>query len=88
MTAPDSCFHCALPVPPGCNLTVDIEGEHHPVCCPGCKAVAELIRDTGMTRYYEMRDEPEPGVGRPPEESGAAAEEAAAAEAAREAAED
>ena len=65
----DACFHCALPIPSGCDLTVDIEGERRPVCCPGCRAVAELIRDTGMSRYYELRDLPDPGVGRPPEES-------------------
>ncbi|MBT8094376.1 MAG: cadmium-translocating P-type ATPase [Gammaproteobacteria bacterium] len=65
----ETCFHCALPIPSGCNLTVDIEGERRPVCCPGCKAVAELIRDTGLSRYYELRDLPDPGVGRPPEEA-------------------
>ena len=69
MTAADTCFHCALPVPAGCKLTVDIEGDALPVCCPGCKAVAELIRDTGMSRYYELRDAPDPGVGRPPEDA-------------------
>jgi len=67
--ASETCFHCALPVPAGCHLTVDIEDEARPVCCPGCKAVAELIRDTGMSRYYELRDLPDPGVGRPPEEA-------------------
>ncbi len=69
MTALKDCFHCALPVPSGCDLAVDIEGEARPVCCPGCKAVAELIRDTGMVRYYELREAPDPGVGRPPEEA-------------------
>ena len=69
MTGPEHCFHCALPVPTGCNLTVDIEGEHRPVCCPGCKAVAELIRDTGMARYYALREAPDPGTGRPPDEA-------------------
>jgi len=69
MTGAETCFHCALPVPTGCNLTVDIDDERQPVCCPGCKAVAELIRDTGMSRYYELRDAPDPGVGRPPEEA-------------------
>lgn len=67
--APETCFHCALPVPVACHLTVVIEDEPRPVCCPGCKAVAELIRDTGMSRYYELRDLPDPGVGRPPEEA-------------------
>lgn len=65
----DTCFHCALPVPTDCHLTVEIGDAHHPVCCPGCKAVAELIRDTGMSRYYDLRDAPDPGVGRPPEDA-------------------
>ena len=69
MTAPETCFHCALPIPAGCTLTVDIADEQRPVCCPGCKAVAELIRDTGMSQYYELRDAPNPGVGRPPEDT-------------------
>ncbi len=69
MSHAEACFHCALPVPPNCNLTVTIEDAQQPVCCPGCKAVAELIRDTGMTRYYELRDAPEPGVGKPPEDA-------------------
>ena len=68
-TRADTCFHCALPVPDACKLTVDIEDEQRPVCCPGCKAVAELIRDTGMSRYYDLRDAPDPGIGRPPEEA-------------------
>ena len=65
----DTCFHCALPVPTDCHLTVEIGDARHPVCCPGCKAVAELIRDTGMSRYYDLRDAPDPGVGRPPEDA-------------------
>ena len=69
MTASDACFHCALPIPTNCSLTVEIEGTQRPVCCPGCKAVAELILDTGMSRYYDLRDTPDPGVGRPPDEA-------------------
>ncbi len=69
MSGSEACFHCALPVPPNCNFTVTIEDAQQPVCCPGCKAVAELIRDTGMSRYYELRDAPEPGVGKPPEDA-------------------
>ncbi len=64
-----TCFHCALPVPAGCRLTVELDGSARPVCCPGCKAVAELIRDSGMSRYYALRDAPDPGVGRPSEEA-------------------
>ena len=69
MAAADRCFHCALPVTPDIRLTVEIDGKALPVCCPGCKAVAELIRDTGLSRYYELRDAPDPGVGRPPDEA-------------------
>ena len=65
----NSCFHCALPIPDACRLSVDIDGNARPVCCPGCKAVAELIRDSGMSSYYELRDAPAPGVGRPPDEA-------------------
>ena len=61
-----ACFHCALPVDRFDEYQVEIEGDLKPVCCPGCKAVAELIRDAGMSNYYAMRDAPSPGVGRPP----------------------
>jgi Cu2+-exporting ATPase len=60
-----NCFHCALPVPPNDEFQVEIDGELQSVCCPGCKAVAELIRDAGMSRYYSMRDAPLPGRGKP-----------------------
>ncbi len=68
-TGAETCFHCALPVPADCTITVDIDGAARPVCCPGCKAVAELIRDSGMSRYYALREPPQPGTGRPPEET-------------------
>jgi Cu2+-exporting ATPase len=64
-----ACFHCALPVDPRDQYFVEIDGDSKPVCCPGCKAVAELIRDTGMSNYYEMRDAPQPGVGRPADDA-------------------
>ncbi len=59
------CFHCALPLDPNNEFEVEIDGESRPVCCPGCKAVAELIRDTGMSSYYAMRESPQPGFGKP-----------------------
>ena len=69
MDSTDTCFHCALPNPKGCELSVEIEGRARPVCCPGCKAVAELIRDSGMSNYYTLRDAPQPGVGKPPDDT-------------------
>ncbi|MEM8814777.1 MAG: heavy metal translocating P-type ATPase [Pseudomonadota bacterium] len=69
MNDAQACFHCALPVIDQ-RYTVDIDGAAEAVCCPGCKAVAELIRDSGMSRYYSLRDTPEPGVGKPEESAG------------------
>ena len=68
MSNSESCFHCALPIPAGCDDVVSVDGKPMPVCCPGCKAVAELILSSGMRNYYEMRDAPEPGLGRPEQE--------------------
>ncbi|MDH3265509.1 MAG: heavy metal translocating P-type ATPase [Gammaproteobacteria bacterium] len=65
----DACFHCALPVERADEFQVEIEGELRPVCCPGCKAVAELIRDTGMSSYYAMREPPQPGAGKPADDA-------------------
>jgi len=64
-----ACFHCALPVERDDEFQVEIDGALKPVCCPGCKAVAELIRDTGMSSYYAMREAPQPGVGRPADDA-------------------
>ena len=64
-----ACFHCALPVARDDEFQVEIDGDLKPVCCPGCKAVAELIRDTGMSSYYELREAPQPGVGRPADDA-------------------
>ena len=68
--ATETCYHCALPIPDGCDITIELNGTLHPVCCPGCKAVAELIRDSGFSSYYDLREAPDPGVGRPPEDAG------------------
>ncbi len=70
MAAAETCFHCALPIPANCDIRVDIGGEQRPVCCPGCKAVATLIRDAGLERYYDSRERPDPGAVRPAEDAG------------------
>jgi Cu2+-exporting ATPase len=69
MPSAERCFHCALPIPANCDIRVEIGGEWQPMCCPGCKAVATLIRDAGFERYYDSREAPDPGVVRPPEEA-------------------
>ncbi|MGD9265289.1 MAG: heavy metal translocating P-type ATPase metal-binding domain-containing protein, partial [Lysobacterales bacterium] len=52
------CFHCGEPVPRNCDLAVEIDGEQLPVCCIGCQAVANLIVQSGQSRYYQFRTEP------------------------------
>ncbi len=51
------CFHCGEPVPSSCNLSVEVEGQMQPVCCSGCEAVANLILQSGQSRYYQFRTE-------------------------------
>jgi P-type Cu2+ transporter len=49
------CFHCGLPVAPGSDWTVTISGQLHPLCCPGCEAVARTIVESGLSDYYSSR---------------------------------
>ena len=51
------CFHCGETVPSACNLVVEVEGQQQPVCCSGCEAVADLILQSGQSRYYQFRTE-------------------------------
>ena len=49
------CFHCGLALPPGAAWSVRIDGAAHPMCCPGCAAVAQTIVDIGQSEYYRTR---------------------------------
>ncbi len=51
----DSCYHCAETIPADYHLFASIEGSQQPVCCPGCKAVAELIDSSGLAAFYQLR---------------------------------
>ena len=68
--SPD-CFHCGEPLTGTEPWFVEIEGRSHRVCCPGCKAVAELIRDSGLSDFYRFRTLP---AGRPMDAASAAPE--------------
>lgn len=61
------CFHCGEDVPAGSHFEVEIDGTPRPMCCPGCEAVATLVRDGGLTAYYRRRtdygERPEPTAG-------------------------
>ncbi|EED32698.1 cation-transporting ATPase [gamma proteobacterium NOR5-3] len=50
-----ACFHCGDDVPPGSNFAIEIGGESRPMCCPGCRAVASMISQGGLERFYEQR---------------------------------
>jgi Cu2+-exporting ATPase len=55
--ADKACFHCGEHIPAGISLFVLREGAQKPVCCSGCKAVAELIFGSGLGRYYQFRQD-------------------------------
>ncbi|MEQ9463821.1 MAG: heavy metal translocating P-type ATPase [Haliea sp.] len=55
MSGSQPCFHCGEPVPAGSRFSVDIDGIAQPMCCPGCRAVASLIADSGMASFYRQR---------------------------------
>ena len=59
--APGSaCFHCREPIPAGVRIHARIETRDEPVCCHGCKAVAEFITGAGLDDYYRYRDRASP----------------------------
>jgi Cu2+-exporting ATPase len=53
------CFHCNEPLN-GSTLRATIGDREEPVCCAGCRAVAELIASTGLMDYYRYREQPAP----------------------------
>jgi len=50
------CFHCGEPIPRGLAIHARVAGRDEPVCCHGCKAVAEFISGAGLGDYYRYRD--------------------------------
>lgn len=63
------CFHCGEPLNGTEPWFVTMDEVGRQVCCPGCKAVAELIRDSGLADFYRFRTvpavRPPDGVGEP-----------------------
>ncbi len=53
-----SCYHCGQPVPPGTHFGTVVLGQHRPMCCKGCEAVAEAIVQGGLEDYYRFRTSP------------------------------
>ncbi len=52
------CFHCGLPIPADFDYRVEILGEERPMCCHGCRAVAQAIVDGGLESFYQHRTAP------------------------------
>ena len=52
------CFHCNEPVPDNTNYEIVIAGQIRPMCCLGCRAVAEAILNANLTSYYTFRTQP------------------------------
>jgi Cu2+-exporting ATPase len=53
-----ACFHCGLPADGAAGAgtwRIAFDGAEHPVCCPGCQAVARSIIDNGMGDFYRQR---------------------------------
>ncbi|MGY2463537.1 heavy metal translocating P-type ATPase [Vreelandella sulfidaeris] len=51
------CYHCGNPVPTAAPWTITLDEHTHPLCCPGCEAVAHAIVDGGLESYYRYRTE-------------------------------
>jgi Cu2+-exporting ATPase len=51
------CYHCDLPIHGEIDICVTIDGAARPMCCEGCKAVAEAIIAGGLGDYYRQRSE-------------------------------
>ena len=54
-TGEADCYHCGEPVPAGADFSVELEGCRQLMCCPGCRAVAQLIAGSGMGAFYQQR---------------------------------
>jgi Cu2+-exporting ATPase len=61
-----ACFHCGEPIPAGVRIRARIGAAEHPVCCHGCKAVAEFIAGAGLDDYYRYRDQSGARADEPP----------------------
>jgi Cu2+-exporting ATPase len=60
------CFHCGEPIPRGLSIHASVSGREEPVCCYGCKAVAEFITGAGLGDYYRYRDTASTRADEPP----------------------
>lgn len=66
---PDTCFHCAAPIPPGCDISEPREGSAVRFCCHACQGAYLLITGSGLDDFYRRRSIPDAPLqpGRSPE---------------------
>jgi len=57
------CFHCGEALPDGPPIYARLDELSQPVCCHGCKAVAEFIHGSGFDAFYEHRSRPRAELG-------------------------
>lgn len=50
------CFHCQLPVEKSGQYSLSEQGDTLEFCCPGCRAVAQTILNSGLGKFYEYRE--------------------------------
>ncbi|MEY3663843.1 MAG: cadmium-translocating P-type ATPase [Pseudomonadota bacterium] len=54
------CYHCGETVQHPVRWQVRVAGVDQPLCCAGCQAVASVILEGGLQRYYSARAEVSP----------------------------
>ena len=59
----NDCYHCGEAVPGDVSISAHLGDFSAPMCCIGCKAVAEFIFNSGLASFYEFRDAPEVELG-------------------------
>ena len=57
-TLPTECFHCGEALAGRPPLWVRVEDSDEAVCCPGCRAAAQLIAQLGLEDFYRFRTAP------------------------------
>ncbi len=63
------CYHCGEPVPDGPPILARVKDTEYPMCCIGCKAVAEFIDSSGFDAFYSFRERPDTDLKLTPEDA-------------------
>lgn len=51
------CYHCGLPVARAQEFTYVINDQPREFCCPSCQAVATVIHEGGLDKFYQYRSQ-------------------------------